>query len=1131
MAFGASAIHKCLQVIRQGRRQHLPQRRTQLCERIPSFFYADSPKCETCGTMLEAMEKSFSWGDWRLLTSLSLITVVALYVYLMSFFDYWKKKGVPEVRGRPVPIFGNTFKLLIGQKNFMDTFEELYERAGDQPYAGFYQGTQPALLVKDPELLKHILIKDFHIWMDRAFEMDEEIDPLNSKGLFNLKGQRWKDMRNRLSPTFTSGRMKAMLPLMLVCAEDLQQCLKTEVEKNGGQAIVEIKEYLACFSTDVIATCAFGIHCDALQNPEASEFRKMGKLTFKTTWKRSVLLAVWYPNLPLFSGTYITRRLIARATKAAPRKSINSTFPPQLLLISPKLLKFLGLKFTMDESSVFFRNFVKDIMAQREAAIDKGQETGYGDFIHHLVLLKKRGLQLFKDDDEEDELSEFLDTHKQTNGEAKAEPSWINLDLDDLTAQVMIFFSAGFETTSSLMSFALFELSSSESGMKIQRQVQEEVDRVIKEDGGKITYDGLKKMHLLDRVLSGLRINNFLVRPPPPVDDNAVLSFGVINEDQLVAQHTVSSPQPSFARGGAMRTSAVPLSFRRIDSYKGPMKTSQIMELVKFLKDWRMLATFMMVAPATVYLYLMSYFNYWKKKGFPEISRTPVPFFGHTFGLLTGRKNFRETYHELYAAAGTKPFAGFFQGLQPSLLVKDPEIIKSILVMDFHTFTDKAFDVDEEINPLSSRSLANLKGKKWEDMRARLTPAFASGCLKYLFPMMQECSEELLETLRTEIRKNNGQAVLDIKELMACFTTDVIGTCAFGIRCEALKNPEASEFRKMGKTLFQSSRKTNLLMNLITIYPNLFKSLGVKVVANEPLIFLRKSVEDMVKKLDENVKGDGSTMGHDGFIHHLMTIKKLKSKAVTDGTTEEEADIVNNEDRSEDDTSIGSPVTDLSLDDLTAQVMLFFAAGSETTSSLLRFCLYELCANEYGKEIQSKIRDEVDEVIKEEGGKLTFEGLKKMHLLDAALKEVLRLYSPAVFLNRKCLKDYRIPGTNLTLEKDSIVFIPIQALHLDPKYFPDPTQFDPNRFLPEKRDEVNKYAYLPFGEGSRMCIGQRFAEIQTRLGLAALLSAFEFDLCSNRTTVPLKFNKASSHLEMESGMWLKVEERGCEKKS
>jgi cytochrome P450 family 6 len=86
--------------------------------------------------------------------------------------------------------------------------------------------------------------------------------------------------------------------------------------------------------------------------------------------------------------------------------------------------------------------------------------------------------------------------------------------------------------------------------------------------------------------------------------------------------------------------------------------------------------------------------------------------------------------------------------------------------------------------------------------------------------------------------------------------------------------------------------------------------------------------------------------------------------------------------------------------------------------------------------------------------------------------ETLRKYPPIPMLIRKCSKPYRIPGTDTVLEKGITVVIPVVALHHDPKYYPEPDRFDPERFNEEERQKRHHYVYLPFGEGPRICIGK-----------------------------------------------------------
>jgi len=87
--------------------------------------------------------------------------------------------------------------------------------------------------------------------------------------------------------------------------------------------------------------------------------------------------------------------------------------------------------------------------------------------------------------------------------------------------------------------------------------------------------------------------------------------------------------------------------------------------------------------------------------------------------------------------------------------------------------------------------------------------------------------------------------------------------------------------------------------------------------------------------------------------------------------------------------------------------------------------------------------------------------------------ETLRKYPPFSILNRECTKRYKIPGTNVILEKGIQVVIPVMGIHHDPQYFPEPEKFDPERFSLEAKSKRHRYVYMPFGEGPRICIGNK----------------------------------------------------------
>jgi cytochrome P450 family 6 len=88
--------------------------------------------------------------------------------------------------------------------------------------------------------------------------------------------------------------------------------------------------------------------------------------------------------------------------------------------------------------------------------------------------------------------------------------------------------------------------------------------------------------------------------------------------------------------------------------------------------------------------------------------------------------------------------------------------------------------------------------------------------------------------------------------------------------------------------------------------------------------------------------------------------------------------------------------------------------------------------------------------------------------------EALRKYPSVPFLTRECTKKYTVPGTDVTIEKGTLVVIPVTGLHMDDKYYADPEKFDPNRFSEEMKNKRPQFTYLPFGEGPRICIGKRY---------------------------------------------------------
>jgi cytochrome P450 family 6 len=155
---------------------------------------------------------------------------------------------------------------------------------------------------------------------------------------------------------------------------------------------------------------------------------------------------------------------------------------------------------------------------------------------------------------------------------------------------------------------------------------------------------------------------------------------------------------------------------------------------------------------------------------------------------------------------------------------------------------------------------------------------------------------------------------------------------------------------------------------------------------------------------------------------------------------------------------------------LAAESLIMYGGGYETSSTLMTFTLYELALNQ---SIQNRLRDELMEEIERNDGKLTYDLLFSCKYLDMIISEALRKYPPIPDNMRKCVKDYKIPNTNLIIQEGSVIHINTYSFHHDPDYFPDPEKFDPERFNDENARNIKQFTYFPFGEGPRICIGKR----------------------------------------------------------
>lgn len=355
-------------------------------------------------------------------------------------------------------------------------------------------------------------------------------------------------------------------------------------------------------------------------------------------------------------------------------------------------------------------------------------------------------------------------------------------------------------------------------------------------------------------------------------------------------------------------------------------------------------------------------------------------------------------------------YVGFFDGINPMLIMRDPELIKSINVTNFDAFSEHRTFIDETNDSLFGKILFSLRGKKWRDVRSLLSPAFTSSKMKEMFKLMDTCAADVTDFL---CKLPSEKKTMEMKDcFIARYTNDVIASCVFGINVDSMRNPD-NEFYINGKEL------TSLdIMRAIKIYycirsmPRFMKLLGVTFISKRVAQFFKDLVRTTVETRDRQniVRPD---------MIQLMMYRRAKREHGKE----------------------------LTFEDMTSQAVAFFFSGFDSVSTLMCFAAHEIGVN---PAIQAKLRDEVDAVLSTTNGDLTYEALNKMQYLDTVVNEALRMWPVAVFLDRLCVQDFELPSAlpgnkPFVVKKGMVVWFPVYGLHRDPKYNTSITQIS---FIP-----------------------------------------------------------------------------------
>ncbi|KAL5277296.1 Cyp6g1 family protein [Megaselia abdita] len=493
---------------------------------------------------------------------------------------------------------------------------------------------------------------------------------------------------------------------------------------------------------------------------------------------------------------------------------------------------------------------------------------------------------------------------------------------------------------------------------------------------------------------------------------------------------------------------------------------------------------------AAAYLYMRYNLSFFKRHKVVHFDADPI--FGHFKDLIFMKTSPAQVVSDIYnhKKFQGKPYGGVFVFQTPGIFVTDIDLAKRILMKDANKFIDHYGHTDSVGDHLGINNLFFSKGGKWKQIRNKMVQAFTSAKMKSMFPLIEQVGNELdkyLSSLPLEKGKSTNR---EMKPIFSFYTMDVIATAAFGIEANTLNNPD-SEFYKYGKTIFDFNFFRAIEFNAMFFLPCLVKLLKTKLFGKKAEKFLREMTG---YALTERIR---TGVIRNDLIDILVELKKAN-------VTEKEFKFTD--------------------DALVAQVATFFSAGFETSSQTMTFIMYELAKN---PDVQTRLREEIRNVLKKHDGKVTYDVLSELEYMSMVIQETLRLYPVLPFLDRAATfenpeETYSLePYGDFKITHGMPVFVPVYAIHKDPNYFPDPERFDPERFSSENKGNIRSGTHFPFGNGPRVCIGERFAMLKMRIGLFYFLKN-HYVRPNENTQKVMKLKKSALLLQSDGGVFLDI---------
>jgi cytochrome P450 len=378
----------------------------------------------------------------------------------------------------------------------------------------------------------------------------------------------------------------------------------------------------------------------------------------------------------------------------------------------------------------------------------------------------------------------------------------------------------------------------------------------------------------------------------------------------------------------------------------------------------------------------------------------------------------------------------------PVIVVNHPDYVHDVLVAQADKYY-KATSTKQILGPVVGNGLFTSDGDFWKRQRRLVQPAFHTKRIGAYGKVMVDYAADL-----ANVWQKGGVRAID--QDMTNLTMRIIAKTLF----DADVTHEAPE---VGKAIRDAAALIEESFRQIFTLP-----VWLPTPHNRKMRAATDRLDSLIQKFIDDRRASGEDKGD--FLSLLLSAHDEDDSVMTDKQVRDEA-------------------------------MTLFGAGHETTAVTLMWVWYALSQR---PEVEAKLHEELERVL---AGRLpTLEDLPQLVYTEKIIKEAMRIYPPAWATTREPHSEVKLGGH--TLKRGKNVILNIYGIHHDPRFYADPERFDPERFSPENEKNIPKYAYIPFGGGPRVCIGNAFSLMESRLLLATLAQRFHLSVAPNFTVVP-----------------------------